>query len=58
MLGAIYYHLATPLGIAISLEDGSTDGGQLFIMAWIVLILSAVNAIIHRHNLPLPIFSK
>ena len=58
MIGAIYYHIATPLGIAISLEDGSTDGGQLFIMAWVVLILSAINAFIHHKNLPLQLLQN
>ncbi|MGQ0528915.1 MAG: hypothetical protein ACT4PG_03670 [Panacagrimonas sp.] len=31
--GAIFFHLFTPLGIAVQNTDGSSDGGQLFLMA-------------------------
>jgi len=31
--GAIFFHLFTPLGVAVQNTDGSSDGGQLFAMA-------------------------
>lgn len=31
--GAIFFHLFTPLGIAVVNTDGSSDGGQLFSLA-------------------------
>lgn len=31
--GAIFFHLFTPLGVAVQNTDGSSDGGQLFMMA-------------------------
>ena len=31
--GAIFFHLFTPLGIAVRNADGSFDGGQLFMLA-------------------------
>lgn len=31
--GAIFFHLFTPLGVAVQNADGSSDGGTLFIMA-------------------------
>ena len=31
--GAIFFHLFTPLGIAVTNSDGSSDGGQLFGLA-------------------------
>jgi hypothetical protein len=31
--GAIFFHLFTPLGVAVVNEDGSSDGGLLFAMA-------------------------
>ena len=31
--GAIFFHLFTPLGVAVRNADGSSDGGQLFAMA-------------------------
>jgi|TARA_R110000822_G_scaffold97549_3_gene221289 hypothetical protein len=33
MSGAIFFHLFTPLGVAVQNNDGSSDGGQLFAMA-------------------------
>jgi len=38
-IGAIYAHIATPLGIVVRWGDNS-DGGILFILAIIILILS------------------
>lgn len=48
MAGALFFHMFTPLGIAIQLPEGGTDGGQLFIMALVVFLLSAVNVYFHR----------
>lgn len=31
--GAIFFHLFTPLGVAVANADGSSDGGQLFALA-------------------------
>lgn len=31
--GAIFFHLFTPLGVAVRDADGSSDGGQLFMLA-------------------------
>ena len=31
--GAIFFHLFTPLGVAVINTDGSSDGGQLFALA-------------------------
>jgi uncharacterized membrane protein YphA (DoxX/SURF4 family) len=31
--GAIFFHLFTPLGVAVVNTDGSSDGGQLFMLA-------------------------
>ncbi|TJY55916.1 hypothetical protein E4T66_20215 [Sinimarinibacterium sp. CAU 1509] len=40
--GAIFFHLFTPLGVAVINTDGSSDGGQLFIMACGVWIACAI----------------
>ena len=39
--GAIFFHLFTPLGVAVVNTDGSSDGGQLFILACGVWIACA-----------------
>jgi uncharacterized membrane protein YphA (DoxX/SURF4 family) len=39
--GAIFFHLFTPLGIAVVNTDGSSDGGQLFSLACGVWIACA-----------------
>jgi hypothetical protein len=31
--GAIFFHLFTPLGVAVVNTDGSSDGGELFMLA-------------------------
>ena len=31
--GAIFFHLFTPLGVAVVNTDGSSDGGELFLLA-------------------------
>jgi len=40
--GAIFFHLFTPLGVAVINTDGSSDGGQLFIMACGVWVACAI----------------
>jgi hypothetical protein len=40
--GAIFFHLFTPLGIAVVNTDGSSDGGELFMLACGVWIGCAV----------------
>lgn len=40
--GAIFFHLFTPLGIAVINTDGSSDGGELFTLAcgvWVSCVL-------------------
>ena len=39
MLGAVFFHLGTPLGISVLNADGSYDGGQLFALACVNLLL-------------------
>ncbi|MBI5721953.1 MAG: hypothetical protein HZC37_30130 [Burkholderiales bacterium] len=39
--GAIFFHLFTPLGVAVVNTDGSSDGGELFILACGVWLASA-----------------
>lgn len=38
--GAIFFHLFTPLGIAVLNADGSSDGGALFMTACMVWVAS------------------
>ena len=40
--GAIFFHLFTPLGVAVVNTDGSSDGGQLFMLACGVWVCCAV----------------
>ncbi|QDL55587.1 hypothetical protein [Rhodoferax aquaticus] len=40
--GAIFFHLFTPLGIAVINTDGSSDGGELFMLACGVWVSCAV----------------
>lgn len=49
MLGAVGFHLFTPLGIVVH-YDGQGDGGQLFIMAIIALLFSGI--LMSRADLP------
>lgn len=40
--GAIFFHLFTPLGVAVVNTDGSSDGGELFMLAcgvWVSCLL-------------------
>ena len=46
--GAIFFHLFTPLGIAVVNTDGSSDGGELFSLACGVWICCAVLRWIRR----------
>jgi len=39
--GAIFFHLFTPLGVAVRNLDGSSDGGELFVLACGVWICCA-----------------
>jgi hypothetical protein len=49
--GAIFFHLFTPLGVAVQNTDGSSDGGTLFIMACLVWLGSAALAIMRKNAL-------
>jgi hypothetical protein len=40
--GAIFFHLFTPLGVAVVNTDGSSDGGELFMLACGVWICCAL----------------
>jgi hypothetical protein len=40
--GAIFFHLFTPLGVAVVNTDGSSDGGELFLLACGVWLSCAV----------------
>ena len=46
--GAIFFHLFTPLGIAVVNTDGSSDGGELFMLACGVWISCALLLWIRR----------
>lgn len=49
--GAIFFHLFTPLGVAVVNTDGSSDGGTLFIMACGVWIACATLLTMHKERL-------
>ena len=46
MLGAVFFHLFTPLGIEV-LHQGKSDGGSLFYAALSILVLGIVMVIIN-----------
>ena len=46
--GAIFFHLFTPLGVAVVNADGSSDGGELFLLACGVWIACALLLWIRR----------
>lgn len=48
MAGALFFHLFTPLGVAIAMPKGGHDGGVLFLMALAIFLLSLLNAYFHR----------
>lgn len=47
MSGAVFFHLATPLGVEV-LHQGKSDGGSLFKAAVSILILGIVLFVINR----------
>ena len=46
--GAIFFHLFTPLGVAVVNTDGSSDGGELFMLACGVWVSCALLLAIRR----------
>lgn len=46
--GAIFFHLFTPLGVAVVNSDGSSDGGELFMLACGVWVCCALLLWIRR----------
>lgn len=49
MSGAIFFHLATPLGVDRTIDEaGNTDGGVLFFMACGVWVSSLILILLHR----------
>ena len=55
--GAIFFHLFTPLGIAVVNTDGSSDGGELFTLACGVWVSCALLLWIRR-DVWLPVLKK
>jgi uncharacterized membrane protein YphA (DoxX/SURF4 family) len=52
MSGAIFFHLATPLGVDRAIDDnGATDGGVLFFVACGVWIAAAVTTYLNRKSI-------
>ena len=49
MLGAVFFHLFTPLGIEV-LHNGESDGGSLFYAALSLLVLGVVLFLLNRSN--------
>lgn len=50
--GAIFFHLFTPLGIAVQNTDGTSDGGELFALACGVWVSAAILIVLNRDRLP------
>jgi hypothetical protein len=46
--GAIFFHLFTPLGVAVVNTDGSSDGGELFALACGVWLCCAALLVMRR----------
>lgn len=46
--GAIFFHLFTPLGVAVRNNDGSSDGGELFMLACGVWLACALLLFIRK----------
>ncbi|WP_281647227.1 hypothetical protein [Parendozoicomonas sp. Alg238-R29] len=46
MAGAVFFHLATPLGIVV-LHQGKSDGGSLFYAACSILVLGLVMGVVN-----------
>lgn len=55
--GAIFFHLFTPLGIAVVNTDGSSDHGELFTLACGIWIASAL-ILLMRKDVWLPLVCK
>lgn len=55
--GAIFFHLFTPLGVAVRNTDGSSDGGELFMLACGVWVCCALLLWIRR-GLWLPLLGR
>lgn len=49
--GAIFFHLFTPLGVAVVNTDGTSDGGTLFFMACGVWLACAVLIVMRKELL-------
>lgn len=49
--GAIFFHLFTPLGVAVQNTDGTSDGGLLFSLACGVWISCVILAFMRRQQL-------
>lgn len=49
--GAIFFHLFTPLGIAVQNADGTSDGGALFGMACGIWVAAVLLLWMRRENL-------
>jgi uncharacterized membrane protein YphA (DoxX/SURF4 family) len=49
--GAIFFHIFTPLGIAVRNTDGSSDGGELFALACGVWLSAALILFLRREFL-------
>lgn len=47
MIGAVFFHLASPLGIVV-LHEGQSDGGSLFMAACSIVVLGIVLFAINR----------
>lgn len=50
--GAIFFHLFTPLGVAVPNTDGTSDGGELFALAFGVWVSAAILVVLNRDRLP------
>jgi hypothetical protein len=48
MTGAVFFHLATPLGVEV-LHNGVSDGGSLFYAAVSILILGLILAVVNNN---------
>ncbi|TRW17533.1 hypothetical protein [Glacieibacterium frigidum] len=51
--GAIFFHLFTPLGVAVQNTDGTSDGGELFALACGVWVSAAFLVALNRDRLPI-----
>ena len=47
MAGAVFFHLATPLGVEV-LHEGKSDGGSLFYAAVSILVLGLLMFVINK----------